>query len=88
VSKPAIIELDLPLAYRQMFRRLLGAPADNDPRDVEIATLRASVDQLADELAALQLALAPLKPDIVEAAEVDTQWEALAKAAWPDEVSE
>lgn len=88
MSAPSIIELDLPPAHRRMFQRLLGAPGDNDPRDVEIATLRASVDQLGDRLATLQLALDELKPDIIEAGEFDTQWEALAKAAWPEEMSE
>lgn len=68
MSNPAIIEPDLTPAGMAILRRLLGAPIDDDPRDIEIATLRAAVDELADENAEHDIALEPLKNGSVDAA--------------------
>ena len=79
-----VIELRLAPGQVDLLRRLLRSPGDH-PADVEVSRLRRSVDELSDELAELRGALDDVKSDVKKLAAIDPQWEAVARATWPDE---
>lgn len=56
MTRPAVLELNLAPADLVRLKRLRRTAGD-DPRDAEIAALRTSVDELADENSELRLLL-------------------------------
>jgi hypothetical protein len=63
----------------------------NEARDAIADLLRQVVEPEPDprvRLEAIERALEPLRQEIVEAAWCDTEWEAVAEAAWPGSVAE